>query len=204
MAINSGFFEFVDKEENIFLAHELQEDQTYRVLITTYSGFYRYDLGDQVMVTGYQDKTPLVKFTGRAGLVSDLCGEKLTESFVLDQLQDVKGYAMLLPYREDVTGYLLLLEKSQYSQSQAEQLVEIIEQRLCINPQYAYARKIGQLASLSTLRFDNIWDHYSQYQYDSGHCLGDIKPVKLTNDISLHKLFTEGKTITNRTSVCAR
>jgi len=203
LATNSGFFEFIDKENNIYLAHELKETKTYRVLLTTYSGLYRYDLGDQIIVTGYHGKTPLVKFAGRSGLVSDMCGEKLAESFVLNQLDDVKGHAMLLPCEGEQNGYLLLLEKSLYSQAEAAYMVEIIDQRLCTNPQYAYARKIGQLAPLAVLRVNQIWELYLQRQYDNGRCLGDIKPVVLSNDVLLYQYFTAGKVLSNKDVVCA-
>lgn len=190
LAINSVFFEFIDKEENIYLAHELSEGETYRILITTYSGFYRYDIGDQIMVTGYLSKTPLVKFIGRTGIISDLCGEKLTEPFVLKQLQDVTGHVMLLPYSDDKSGYILLLEEAHYSHAEADQLIKIIEQSLCKNPQYAYARKIEQLAPLIPLRINNLWDRYTKHQCNAGRRLGDIKPMVLSNDVSLYKYFT--------------
>lgn len=193
LAINSGFFEFIDKEENIYLADELNIGEIYRVLITTYSGLYRYDIKDQIVVTGYQGNTPLIKFAGRTGLVSDLCGEKLTESFVLKQLNDAIDDVMLLPYVEQNTGYILLLEQEHYSEYEAVEFAVVIEQRLCNNPQYAYARKINQLAPLIPIRFNNIRKRYTHIQYNNDRLLGDIKPAVLSNDTELYTHFTSNK-----------
>jgi len=185
LANNSGFYEFVDTNGVVCLAHELKESEIYKVIMTTYSGLYRYDIGDQVVVTGFLDKTPLVKFTGRTGLTSDLCGEKLTEDFVLEQLHDIVAEAMLIPDLGEKPGYVLLLEQAKYSSEGAETQVGIIEKRLWANPQYAYARRIGQLAPLKPLRIRNLWRRYAEYQCNKGRRLGDIKPTILSDDLSL-------------------
>jgi len=105
-----GYFEFDDDE----------------VIATTASGLYRYRTGD-LLRDG--------EFVGRKGIVSDLVGEKLTEPFVAECLEHVRGY--LFP---EGRGYVVA----------AEGPVDLddIEQKLCANPQYAYARKLGQLAPL--------------------------------------------------------
>jgi hypothetical protein len=185
LTTRSGFYEFVDSNDEVRLAHELEEGEYYRVIMTTYAGLYRYDIGDQVMVTGHLDRTPLLKFSGRAGLTSDLCGEKLTENFVLTQFHDVTGGAILLPDSAEKAGYVLLLEQAQYSPEQASRQVGVIEKRLCANPQYAYARQIGQLAPLRPMRIPDLWERYVEYECNRGRRLGDIKPAVFCNDRSL-------------------
>jgi len=46
--------------------------------MTNAGGFYRYDLGDQLLCHGYEGALPLLEFVGR-DIASDLVGEKLTE-----------------------------------------------------------------------------------------------------------------------------
>jgi len=96
------------------------------VIATTASGLYRYRTGD-LLRDG--------EFIGRKGIVSDLVGEKLTEPFVATCLENVRGY--LFP---EGRGYVVA----------AETAVDLddVERKLCANPQYAYARKLGQLAPL--------------------------------------------------------
>lgn len=96
------------------------------VIATTASGLYRYRTGD-LLRDG--------EFAGRKGIVSDLVGEKLTEPFVATCLDNVRGY--LFP---EGRGYVLATETPVDP--------AIVEQRLCANPQYAYALRLGQLAPL--------------------------------------------------------
>jgi hypothetical protein len=101
------------------------------VIVTTASGLYRYRTGDLI------DEN--FEFLGRKGIVSDLVGEKLTEPFVAGCLEDVRGY--LFP---EGRGYVVASETAVD--------LRAIEQRLCKNPQYAYARRLGQLAPLRETR----------------------------------------------------
>jgi GH3 auxin-responsive promoter len=100
------------------------------VIATTASGLYRYRTGD-LLRDG--------EFVGRKGIVSDLVGEKLTEPFVAACLENVRGY--LFP---EGRGYVVASETAVD--------LDAIEQRLCENPQYAYARRLGQLAPLRAQR----------------------------------------------------
>ena len=101
-------------------------DTVVEIIATTASGLYRYRTGD-LLRDG--------EFAGRRGIVSDLVGEKLTEPFVAKCLENVRGY--LFP---EGRGYVVA------SESAVD--LETIEKRLSENPQYAYARKLGQLAPL--------------------------------------------------------
>jgi hypothetical protein len=191
LAINSGFYEFIDDRDHIHLADELEPGELYRVVMSNYSGLYRYELGDQVRMAGLLDATPLLEFVGRSGNVSDLCGEKLSEAFVQGQLSDVKGFALLLPCHAERIGYQLVLDESQYAEAEALQLAVQIDKRLASNPQYAYARKMGQLAPLMTLRVVSPWNRYLRYQCRRQRRLGDIKPVALSQDEGLLAEFMD-------------
>ena len=193
LAINSGFFEFVDEDDRVFLAHELKLSNTYRVVITTFSGLYRYDLGDQVIVSGFLEATPLIKFCGRSGLVSDLCGEKLTEAFVLKQLSRLPGSAMLSPCISSKAGYVIFLDAKHFGLSSAKSVTEEVEQGLCSNPQYAYATRIGQLDRLSYCRVDNLWEQYIGYQRSCGRLIGDVKPPVLSLDTALFNALSKAR-----------
>jgi hypothetical protein len=188
LALNSGFYEFVDSDEGIHLAHELREGGVYRLILSNHSGLYRYELGDQVRVVGHLAATPLLEFLGRSGNVSDLCGEKLSEAFVQRQLGDADGFAMLFPCVSDRSAYRLVLDAAQYGEVEARRLATQLDQRLARNPQYAYARQIGQLAPVSALRVAAPWDRYVQYECKRQRRLGDIKPLALNQDA---KLFAE-------------
>lgn len=170
-----GFFEF-EHDGHIFLHQELQAGICYRVVVTTASGLYRYRTGDLVRCEGYTlEGYPILEFIGRGELVSDLVGEKLTETFVSGCLREVRGFRILVP-EQSGDGYVLVADK----ESRAN--VQRVEQFLCSNPQYSYARRMKQLAPLRLKEFDHLFDRYVENQLRAGVRLGDVKPVSLRRE----------------------
>jgi hypothetical protein len=182
LAIESGFYEFLDANNQPRLCHQLVEGEVYRVVMTTHSGLYRYDIGDRVRVRGWKAQTPLLEFVGRAGLVSDLCGEKLTEEFVLSQLGERRGFTMLAPSLQGKPHYVLFLDAAEYDEVAAAALAHQLDEALGENPQYQYARQLGQLGELVACRVENPMASYINYALERGQRLGDIKPPVLSQD----------------------
>ena len=187
LALESGFFEFLDRQGRTWLADEVQEGFEYEFLMTTHSGLYRYPLGDKVRVRGFAGRTPMLEFLGRGNCVSDLCGEKLLDAFVAPHLAALgQQFAMLAP---DIDAgntlpprYLLLLDGAICTAPQAAQLASQLDAALCANPQYAYAHQLGQLAPLTAVRCDTPLEHWLATRMASGQRLGDIKvPALLTS-----------------------
>jgi len=82
------FFEFVPLSGGEpLLAHELKDGEEYLILITTYSGLYRYDLHDIVQVRGFSGQNPNIQFIGKAGEIAGLAGEKLTGAFLSEVIR---------------------------------------------------------------------------------------------------------------------
>jgi len=182
---DAGFFEFRSGDE-VLLEKALQPEHTYEVVVTTAGGLYRYCSGDMVRFEGRNHVgRPILQFIGRQGLVSDLAGEKLTESFVSHCLQDIAGFKMLVPTSAG-DGYMLVVDRSMSGLT-----VEAIERRLMHNPQYAYARKLGQLKPLELLQVVAPWSRYERFQSQQGVRLGDIKPVALRGERHWVNLFGE-------------
>ncbi|MBJ8872699.1 GH3 auxin-responsive promoter family protein [Citrobacter braakii] len=172
LCVDSNFYEFVADDGVISLADELVVGSEYRVIVTTNSGLYRYHTGDRVKCTGESEGIPTLRFIGRGGVYSDLVGEKLTEPFVINCLASLCGFAALA---QDIAtpGYVLLLD-SALCERNAPYLNDI-EEQLCSNPQYLYARRLGQLAPLRCQFIDNPTDRYLCWRHRQGKRLGDIK-----------------------------
>jgi hypothetical protein len=170
-----GFFEF-ERDGQLYLHDDLSEGFLYEVIATTASGLYRYRTGDLVRYEGRAHSgQPILEFAGRGNAVSDLVGEKLTEPFVAACLEDVPGFRLLVPASES-NGYVLLAD--------ADSAISIdeIERRLCDNPQYAYARSLGQLAALRLMPVNRLYDRYARIQAEQGVQLGDVKPAALRSE----------------------
>jgi hypothetical protein len=164
-----GFFEF-ERDGKLHLANELTIGSIYEVIATTAGGLYRYRTGDLVRCDG-----AALEFVGRGGLVSDLVGEKLTEPFVAGCLESVPGFRMLVP-RHESNGYVLMTEAG------VAVSIDDVERLLCANPQYAHARRIGQLEPLRLMPVARLADRYAQTQLERGVRLGDVKPPALRNE----------------------
>jgi hypothetical protein len=170
---DDGFFEF-ERDGRLCLPDELTHGAVYEVVATTASGLYRYRTGDLVRYDGLSSSgRPILEFVGRGSVVSDLVGEKLAEPFVARCLEDVPGFRFLAPHDR---GYVLAVEHG------ASVDVERVELRLCENPQYAYARRMGQLDALQLLPVRRLFDRYAQAHVERGVRLGDVKPVSLRNE----------------------
>ena len=184
--VQHGFAEFL-QGHTAHLAEALQAGQAYEVVLTTASGLYRYRTGDQVRCNGHADNgQPVLEFIGRGSLCSDLVGEKLTETFVAHCLRDWQGFALLLP---DAThcGYVLVCE-----QEPSNTQLAALEQALSTNPQYAYARSMGQLPPLRLLLRPRASSIVEQTLLAQGTRLGDIKPLALRTQASWLPVFEKG------------
>ncbi|CAN5618122.1 GH3 auxin-responsive promoter family protein [soil metagenome] len=194
LAVTSHFYEFSDAADRIHLGHELKTGETYSVIVTTGGGLWRYRLGDIVEVSGFLGATPSLRFLGREGNVSDLCGEKLSEAFVTQAISraclpisDSPRFALLAP-EHNAQGrwcYTLFVEGEAFPQ-----LADLLDRELCENPHYAICRNLGQLGPVRC--FQVIEDGYATYantRMKRGLKLGEIKPQFLSAEPNWTKVF---------------
>ena len=175
LALLSAFFEFASPTGEIIQPHAATLGTSYRVLVSGFSGLYRYDLGDSVQVVGWRGSTPLIRFQGR-DQTSDLCGEKLSESFVIRCLERILPgrFAMLVARQQPQRGYVLVTDQPTDSRD-LESIRFKMESELCLNPQYAYALKLGQLAPLQAKSIPQARTQYLESERARGRKLGTIK-----------------------------
>lgn len=189
LSVTSGFYEFRDENEQFKLAHELEQNKIYSVLLTNNSGLYRYDLGDKVYMEGMFHSAPMLRFIGRGDRSSDVCGEKLTDDFVLTTLasfEALKGCHFLYPATSITdTHYILVTEK------ELAFCIAQLDTALSNNPQYRYARQVGQLKPLQHIVIPKVMQRYTQWCSFQGQNLGDIKPPVLITDTKLIRFLHE-------------
>lgn len=88
--VRGAYFEFLPPDStapssrdgavaHTLACHELAVGSEYRVVMSNWSGLFRYDLGDYVSVRGFLGQAPIVEFLHRGAHVSSMTGEKLTE-----------------------------------------------------------------------------------------------------------------------------
>lgn len=159
----SHFFEFIPQEEYgsenpvVLEAHELQEGRSYYILLSTCSGFYRYDICDVVHCTGFMGTVPILRFLHKGAHISSVTGEKLSESQVVEAMQSTLqqfdhrvSFFTLIPVWGEPPCYRLLLEDRDVPQAdRLRQFEEFLDKRLGEqNCEYREKRDTGRLGSL--------------------------------------------------------
>ncbi len=145
LAFESGFFEFIPEEyweveqPKTLLAHEVKVGEYYRVLMTNYSGFYRYDIGDVVEVVGFYEQAPLLVFRYRRGGTLSSTTEKTTEfhaTQVMTALQEefklpLEDFCITLSANDFPAHYLVNIELSpNHTLSEPQAFLERFDRRL--------------------------------------------------------------------------
>jgi len=183
LAVSSHFFEFVDGDGRVHLANDLRRGEEYELVVTMGGGLCRYRLQDRVLVTGFLERTPNLKFLGRTGNVSDRFGEKLSDAFVngivqelIKDLPSLPRFVLIAP-DETTCGvrYTIYLE----GRARPE-ITEHLDALLRKNPHYALCRDLGQLQAPGLFLIPA--DGYATFarEVSKGKRLGDIKPASLS------------------------
>ena len=168
LAADCGFYEFLDDGGTVQPAWMLRPNERYEVVLTTAGGLYRYRTGDSVLCSGNVDELPELRFIGRGSQTSDLVGEKLTDDFVADCLAEIPGFHLLLPCARPAS--YVLVHDGRHAPN-----LQQIEELLHRNPQYAYARRIGQLQPLTEKIVPDALSRYQAHAIARGQRIGDIK-----------------------------
>ncbi len=179
-ALTSSLVEFRDIETGAcLLADALKPGASYDAILTTQGGLYRYDIGDRFRCLGIDYGCARLAFDGRAGVVSDMVGEKLDEGFVARVLAALDRPARLQAHPGPPPHYRLVLARAPTAGAPTPPDPEAIDRALAQNPQYAYARRIGQLGPVVSA--DAVLDPGAEAEARAraGHRLGDAKPAVL-------------------------
>jgi hypothetical protein len=164
--IDNNFYEFIPAEEidnwsgPAPLGHELEVGKKYFILLSTPSGFFRYNICDVVEVTDYVGQAPVICFLNKGTHISSLVGEKLSEHNVVQAMaqasktigwEEEQCYEMVLsPQWADPPFYRLNIDGGAFAgpeaQEQQRKLAEGFDRALIeLNIEYKSKRKSGRL-----------------------------------------------------------
>ena len=160
--LQDNLFEFVERADweagsQTFLSlHELDEGGEYYVFVTTPDGLYRYDMNDILRVTGKMNATPALAFVQKGKGVTNITGEKLSESQVLAAVMQVgkeqnlqaKFFVMLADHED--ARYTLYLERHEPGGPADAGLSAALDRNLrALNIEYDAKRESGRLRPLN-------------------------------------------------------
>ena len=200
----SIFFEFIpidDPEcERPLTMKEIEVGKEYELVVTNFSGLYRYQIEDVVRVTGFYNKTPKVEFLYRNNLAMNIANEKTTTQMVdwaAAQTQkkagvSFKGYSFYADKSVDPVRYMLLAEpEEEISAEKVTEIEAILDEYLSeSNEKYFKYRRWGMLApaKVSILKKDTYAD-YREMLKKQGKILNQVKPVTVINTPEREEFF---------------
>ncbi|MEE9281217.1 MAG: GH3 auxin-responsive promoter family protein [Myxococcota bacterium] len=188
-----NFFEFVGRERwereepEFLLLDELEQGREYYVVVTTGAGLYRYFMNDIVRVTGRFRETPTIAFVQKGKGVTNITGEKLYESQVIEAVKAVQAkLAFRSPFfvmlaEPERCRYRLLIECGETMPSSVCRIAEAVEEGLCSgNVEYAEKRASGRLVPLEVrLLRPGAGEAYKRHCVERGQREGQWKPLVL-------------------------
>ncbi|MBU3161072.1 GH3 auxin-responsive promoter family protein [Clostridium frigoris] len=203
----SAYFEFIPlkKSDNMnpktFDLDELNVGEMYEVVITNYSGFYRYRMGDVVKVVDYSHQSPVIEFMYRKGQLLNLAAEKTSEQAVRYALGEttkasgviLEDYTVTLKIEDVVGHYLFYIEINELviSATKALEMKSTLEQCLGdANPRYR--------AGVNAKRINEVDIHFvqtgtfqilKQELLKRGASLNQVKIPRMIQDPSLIMLL---------------
>lgn len=147
----SAYYEFLAKDGMSLLPGEVYIGEEYEVVVTTFSGLYRYRTGDIVRIVSFIGETPVFKVIGRRKSVLNLAGEKLDEETVRAAVErwaeeekvELKDFAVGIDTEELPGRYCLFGEIIGKDTQEASGFFDSI---LCeLSPDYQDVRSLGML-----------------------------------------------------------
>jgi hypothetical protein len=200
LAVGTNVYEFYSADldtpptpEELLTIADLQEGQQYFLITTTLGGLYRYPMNDIIEVTGFYEKTPLIRFIQKGKGIVSFTGEKLTETQVMNAMEDtLRGMeyhsefiAAVGIMQEDKPQYIFLVEFSQIpDDSTGRRLASTLEASLRNrNQEYSGKRDSQRLhPPLITVVQSGGLENYRKRMIQSGKLDGQFKFLRITSN----------------------
>jgi hypothetical protein len=222
LAASANFYEFVPVDEIdshspcALEGHELIEGRDYYLLMTTSSGYYRFNIGDIVRCRGFVGQAPLLEFLQKGDRCGDLEGEKVTEHQFVQAAGEAAsdlgirlGYVTAVPTRplRESPCYIVIVEQGDIpDEGQARNFLEAVDRRLsAVNFLYSARRREQVLGSPRLWRIPTgAWSQYVESEI-ARRGTGDVqyKHPGLVQDSTLLNQFPEVDIVTLRRRAAA-
>lgn len=200
----SLFFEFIPIDnpdiEHPLTIGEIEVGKEYELVVTNFSGLYRYKIEDVVRVTGYFNKTPKIEFLYRNNLAMNIANEKTTTQMVDWAAQqteaaigvEFEGHSFYADLASDPVRYVMLAEANgEVSEEQRIELGKILDEKLNeANDKYFKYRRWGMIGDPEVLILEKgAYQGYREMLKARGVVLNQIKPVTVINNEERKEYF---------------
>ena len=164
----------------------------YEVIVSNFSGLYRYRIEDVVTVTKMYNNTPRIELLYRRNLSLNVANEKTTTQmvdFAAKQTAEKMGnefigHSFYADYSTKPPRYCMLAEpKNPVSEEDRQKYIDILDEELKeVNEKYFKYRRWGMLSAPEVLPLQKgAYDDYRASLVAQGRALNQIKPVVVLN-----------------------
>ena len=204
LAPGSAFMEFLPVDADgdfskIVTMDKLEVGQTYELVITNLAGFYRYRMSDAVQVTGFYEKTPLVRFMFRVNRVISMVNEKITEHALQNVVEntskklgfDLADFNVYPNYDGDLPRYNFLIEpRNAVDNISCEQLQEALFEEIYKLPRFSGFYDSGKLGKPEVWWLQPETNMlYRDMMVYQGAPANQLKPVRVILNEKQRKFF---------------
>lgn len=185
---SNAFYELLPYSEenesvNTCLPNEAKIGKKYEVICTTFSGLYRYRMGDIVQVRGFIGESPIVEFVFRKGQFLNIAGEKTNIIQLENAISDMEKHGIYVEEYcfgesiESIPGWywvVLVIGKRSFFQDE-EEIAKILDDIIRKhNFEYNDLRDMGNLARIKVYTLDR--EKYKVFLTENGLGGGHNKP----------------------------
>ena len=194
---HSAYYEFLPLDsDNVLKMNDIVIGESYELVITTFSGLYRYKTGDIIKILSLEGESPVFQIEGRRNRLLNIAGEKITEQIVRDAVKifgergnvNIWDFAIGINDAETPFGYALFLE----TDSVVEDSSNLFDSVLCeISFDYEDVRSLGMI-SLPSVYFvgrGEISRRFVQQKEGMAH----NKPITFLKKQQVRKLINSVK-----------
>lgn len=193
--------ETADDTVRPLLMHELEVGKCYEMVVTNFSGLYRYKIEDVVKVTRMYNNTPEVELLFRQNLSMNVANEKTSTDMVIAAAQNAaktmgveyQGFSFYPDFSTKPPRYTLLCElrDGALDEDGRQKFIEAIDHEFDeINEKYYKYRRWGMLNRPEVLFLEpKAYVGYNDYLASKGIVLNQIKPVTVINSKDRENYF---------------
>lgn len=203
------FFEFlpVDDDEDgaaedakPLLIDQLEVGKKYEMVVSNFSGLYRYRMEDVVQVTRMHNNTPMIEFLYRRNLGMNIANEKTTTQMVDFAAKETAeamgnefvGHSFYADYSTNPPRYCMLAEAVKpVTEEERQKYIDILDEKFKeFNEKYFKYRRWGMInrPEVLFLKEKTYWD-YREMLRAKGVVLNQIKPVTVINSKEREQFF---------------
>ena len=193
LIFDGGFYEFleIDGDNKPLLMNELEIGKEYEIVVTNFTGLYRYKLKDVVKVVGYEGKIPIIQYAYRKNQLVNISGLHLnTEQFVkiiknYEKVLDVNiiDYSLYIDTDHSPSRMLIFIETEKPIKVKQD-ISRLFDEQVNIEfPGFDGVIKKGILSkSLVHIVKPKTYETFRENKIKSGVPINQIKTVRLIND----------------------